>query len=168
MKEIWRDIPGYEGKYQASNLGRIKSLNYKGKKGIEKLLCPYLVKENGYYQVRLNSKPFCVHVLIGKTFPEICGKWFEGCVYNHLNENKKDNRAENLRSCTFRENVMYSHSKPVNQYSNGILIKHWESAKDVEIQLGYSHWLISAVCRHLKSRKTAYGYQWEFAEEHRD
>lgn len=50
MKEIWKDIEGYEGQYQVSNLGRVKSLNY-NRTGIEKILQLSLCK-NGYYEFK--------------------------------------------------------------------------------------------------------------------
>ena len=84
--EIWKDIDGYEGLYQVSNLGRIKSLNYK-RTGRTKLL--KLVKSNGYLDIILYNngkyKHYLVHRLVAKAFipnpdnlPEI----------NHIDEDK--------------------------------------------------------------------------------
>lgn len=45
-----------------------------------------------------------MHRLVAKAFPEICGEWFEGCVVDHINTVKDDNRAVNLKVCTQKEN----------------------------------------------------------------
>ena len=106
LKEIWRDVVGYEGLYQVSNLGRVKSLNYhrSGKEGIMK---PVL-EDNGYYSVNLYKngkvKKFSLHRLVVETF---LGKIPNGLVVNHLNEIKSDNRLENLEICTQKENTNY-------------------------------------------------------------
>ena len=70
MNEIWKDIEGYEGLYQVSNFGNVKSLNYK-RSGREKILKPS--KDNdGYLHVNLcknnNQKGFTIHRLVAKTF----------------------------------------------------------------------------------------------------
>ena len=116
MKEIWRDIKGYEGLYQISNLGNVKSLNY-NKTGQERLMVPQ-VGHDGYRRVALfnkqkgiKNKKYFVHRLVVWAFPEICGEWFEGAVVNHKNEITSDNRAENLEVCDQSYN---------NTYGNGM------------------------------------------------
>lgn len=99
MYEIWQDIPDYEGKYQASNLGNIRSLNYNGSKQIKNL--KFTKHKQGYLMVRLSnngkSKLQQVHRLIAKTFilnlqnlPEV----------NHINGIKDDNCVDNLEWCS--------------------------------------------------------------------
>lgn len=105
--EIWKDIEGYEGLYQVSNKGRIKSLNYRrtGKEGMLK----GKPDKNGYLIVFLykkgeKPKPFLIHRLVAKGFipnvndlPEV----------NHIDENKENNHVENLEWCDRKYNMNY-------------------------------------------------------------
>jgi hypothetical protein len=124
MNEIWKPIPNYEGIYEVSSLGRVKSLsreNYSGK-GIkikrEKLLKPYL-DNYGYYMVKLynNSvgKTLRVHKLVAMTFLNHipCGYKL---VVDHINDNPKDNRVENLQIVTQRENAFKTQGNYSSQY----------------------------------------------------
>lgn len=112
MEEIWKDILGYEGIYQVSSLGNVKSLNY-NKTGQERLLVQE-VGHHGYRRVVLFNKQkgikhkrYFVHRLVVWAFPEICGEWFEGAVVNHKNEITSDNSAENLEVCDQSYNCTY-------------------------------------------------------------
>lgn len=104
LKEIWKDILGYEGLYQVSTLGRVKSLNY-NRSGKERIMKPVLYG-NGYYIVKLckngKQKRFSVHRLVAEAF---LYKIPKGLVVNHLNQEKTDNRLENLEIVTQKENV---------------------------------------------------------------
>lgn len=101
MKEIWKDIQGYEGLYQVSNLGKVKSL-YKNK-----ILKPR-IKENDYLIVSLykdrEDKKFYIHRLVANAFipnPENKG------YVNHKNFDKSDNTLENLEWVTRIENFRH-------------------------------------------------------------
>ena len=106
MKEIWKDIKGYEGLYQVSNLGRVKSLeryDSYNKKVDEKIL---KTKENlGYIYVNLHKngiqKGYKVHRLVAEAF--IPNPDNKPCI-DHINTIVTDNRVENLRWCTYSEN----------------------------------------------------------------
>ena len=101
-QEIWKPVVGYEGLYEVSNLGRVKSLNYKnsGKEGIMK---GEIIK--GYLRVHLNKTKNFVHRLVWEAFKgKIEGAWTEVQI-DHINCNKIDNRLENLRLVTTKENA---------------------------------------------------------------
>lgn len=105
MNEEWRDIKGYEGLYQISNLGRVKSLgNNKSKK--EKILKPR--KTCGYLNVVLSKEgkrnSYQVHRLVAQSFIPNLNNYKE---INHKDENKSNNCIENLEWCTREYNVNY-------------------------------------------------------------
>ena len=119
MEEEWRDIIGYEGLYQVSNLGRIKSLNYRGT-GKEGILSPILNKK-GYLVIGLckNNKQNKKRVnrLVAQAFipnpenlPEV----------NHKDENRINNCVDNLEWCTREYNINYgTRSEKVSERLKG-------------------------------------------------
>ena len=107
--EIFKDIKGYEGLYQISNLGNVKSLerlNDRGNKLKEKILKAGLT--SGYLLVTLSKnvkqKSYRVHQLVAITFLNHTPNWYK-IVVDHKNAIKTDNRLENLQLITFRENL---------------------------------------------------------------
>ena len=170
MIENWRTVLGYEGLYQVSDLGNVKSLNYK-LTGKEHVLSPGKVR-GGYLRVYLykggNNKSFFVNRLVWEAFN---GPIPEGMQVNHINENKTDNRLENLNLMTPKENTNWgtgiarsakSKKKMVEQHTlDGTHICTWFSATDVERELGYGQGNISKCC--CGKRKTAYNYTWKYA-----
>ena len=171
--EIWKDIPNYEGLYQASNLGRIKSLertDVLGRRLKEKILKPQ-INRSGYYQVGLwknsNEKFYLVHRLVWIAFN---GQIPEGLQVNHISERKSENRLSNLNLMTSKENTNYgtgierrtkSKSKPVLQFTlEDILIKEYPSIKQAERETGFSHQNICACCN--GKYKTTHGFKWKY------
>ena len=177
-KEIWKDIKGFEGLYQVSNIGRVKSLERfrKGENDCLVLLKERILKQQisrGYYRVQLckNSiqKWYQVHRLVYEAFN---GSITEGLQVNHINEIKTDNRLSNLNLMTCKENINYgtgierrakSKSKSVLQFDlNDNFIKEYPSAMQVERENGFGHQNISKCCK--GKYKTAYGYNWKYKE----
>ena len=178
-KEIWKDIPNYEG-YQVSNLGRVKSLeriDALGRRVKEKILKP-LITRNGYYLIGLykNSiqKFYYVHRFVWEAFN---GQIPAGLQVNHINEVKTDNRLENLNLMTPKENMNYGSrneragkvlkngkkSKPVLQFTlEDILIKEYPSIQQVYRETGFNQACIVNCCK--GKLKTAYGYKWKYKE----
>ena len=181
MEEVWKDIEGYEGLYQISNLGNVKSMNYRGQ-GYEKNLTP---KKNNYGRLWVElrkdgeKKQFLIHRLVGFAFipnpdnlPQI----------NHMDENPQNNCVDNLEWCTGLYNVRYYFErhpgvarerktplrrkrkidKPIAQMSiTGEAIKIWRDVSTIVHETGYSQWSITQCCDN--NRHTAYGFKWQYA-----
>lgn len=138
MKEEWKDIPGYEGLYQISNLGRVKSLarkvktkngNYQGYN--EKIL---KTRKKGYCIVSLckdrKIKGMQVHRLVAEAFiPNPENKPY----VDHIDTNPQNNNVNNLRWCTQKENCLNPISRKNNSLSKmghkGYLKQHSEETK---------------------------------------
>jgi hypothetical protein len=120
MKEIWKSIPNYEGLYEASNLGRIKSccrFNLKGALIQEKILKPYILN-TGYLMVNLYKNKIMKHCYIHRLIM-LAFKGKSTLEVNHINLEKSDNRLDNLEYCTPKENI--NHAKNLGVYDNNIL-----------------------------------------------
>ena len=105
MKKIeLRPIVGYEKHYLVSNIGEVYSIKYDKmrKLKLHKAAHGYL---HFHACVNGENKSLSVARAVGRAFPEICGDWFEGCTVDHINGVKDDNRAENIRVVTLKENI---------------------------------------------------------------
>ena len=102
MKETWKDIPDYEGKYQVSDYGRVRAINYNPYKMIKLFL-----NKRGYYDVGLwkysKRKLIAVHQLVAIVFLGHKPNGYN-IVVDHVNNDKTDNRLTNLQLITHREN----------------------------------------------------------------
>ena len=113
--EIWKDIPNYERRYLVSNFGNIKSIGCGEEKYLRLCLSQY-----GYYQVVLYNgigrRCYRAHVLVAMAFlgHNACGMRL---VINHINFDRKDNRADNLEIVTARENTNKKHLKSTSKYT---------------------------------------------------
>lgn len=112
MIEIWKDINNFEGKYQISNLGRVKSLSRSVGNGFRVRTLPDRIMVNhqwfGYEVIWLRKpgvhKKFRIHQLVAQAFlPAIAGKNF----VNHKDKNRTNNTVENLEWCTHEENCAH-------------------------------------------------------------
>ena len=169
MEEIWKDIDGYEGLYQVSNQGNIRSLNYGGTGSIKNLKPKRMGEYLGVCLCKGGKwhKYLYVHRLVAFHF---VGGYTEGFTVNHLNENKWDNRAVNLEWCTQKENGMYgtgrersnhSHKKPVKQIgANGEIVRVFGGASETG-KAGFHPSLVTACCK--GKAQTHKGYEWRYA-----
>lgn len=110
MKEIWKDIKGFEGYYKISNIGRVKKLKRASERGrLTETIKKLTIDANGYYMVGLHKEPihktFRVHRLIAIAFisnPE------NKREINHINGIKLDNSIKNLEWVTCMENITHA------------------------------------------------------------
>lgn len=162
--EEWIPIANYEGLYEVSSLGRVKSL----RNGIERIL-KLQTNTFGYLFVILcnrgNRKTITVHSLVAQAFIPNPHHYKE---INHINEDKTDNRVENLEWCDRKYNINYGTrnqrvSKQVYQLDKNTneIINVFPSAKEIERQLGFAQGNISLCCNGKIS--TAYKYKWRYA-----
>lgn len=171
MEIKWKDILGYEGLYQVSNYGMVKSLGNSSHPG-EHLLALKTDKD-GYKQATLckegKMKWFRVHRLVWEAFN---GPIPEGMQINHINENKGDNRLENLNTMDCKTNINWGtgierraaqNRKPVIQLSkDGKEINRFDSVDDAANALGLHHAAISKCCLHRPHAKSHGGFRWEY------
>lgn len=162
MKEIWKDVKNYEGLYQVSNLGNVKSN--------QKILKPNKT-HNGYLNVRLYKdnkvKGYGIHRLVAEAFipnvdnlPQV----------NHIDGNKKNNNVKNLEWCNAEYNQLHAIKNgmvkihKVMQYDlNGNFIKEWESIKLIAKHYNTSHVNIVNCCN--GKIKTSNNFIWKYKEE---
>lgn len=174
QKEIWKDVADYEGFYQVSNLGNVRSLGRtvlvdgysKYLKGIP--IKPHIVGV-GYLGVMLHrngkGKHYYIHILVGRAFipnPE------NKKTINHKKGNKKKNGVADIEWNTHKENSIHAvrnglidNYKPVIQYDlNGSILNSFKSITEAQNKTSIPKPQISAVCN--GHRKTAHGYIWKF------
>lgn len=179
LTEIWRAVNDYEGLYEVSNLGRVKSLAKIHGRGRGSMREEKILKSGndsrGYSKISLckngEEKCFRIHRLVAEAFIENPENKPE---VNHKFGIKTDNRASQLEWTTNLENMRHAfktglknndHSKKkVAQIKNGEIVKVWESQTEVEKKLGVSQNHISSCC-HGK-QKTAGGFKWKFAKRY--
>ena len=162
VEEVWKDVPDYEGIYQVSNFGRVKS-----KRKILKAI-------NGeYLKVGLSKngvqKTLTIHRLVAQAFIDNRNDYN---FVNHKDENKHNNNSNNLEWCNNLYNVNYgkrnekisksqSKYKIIQKDKNNNIIKIWNSIWDLKHNTTYETTNIRKCCK--KQYKYAYGYKWEYS-----
>jgi len=115
QKEVWKDVKNYEGFYQVSNLGRVKSLDRKVSNGkvlyyrkgviLKQGVCGRDYKTKPYYKVSLSGKDFTIHSLVAQSFLDYAIDGTNKLVVDHIDNNRANNNVCNLRILTNRQNL---------------------------------------------------------------
>lgn len=175
----WRDIKDFEGLYQISTSGEVKSVerikqNNLGFQKVNERIRKLSKDKDGYLQVCLSKEGRHylkkIHRLVAEAFlpnPDNLP------VINHKNENKEYNRVENLEWCTVKYNTNYGNGitkmaitqgRPVLQLYNGYVIEEFYSTQKASKETGVPQANIYKVC--VGERRTAGGYEWRFKDEY--
>lgn len=219
MEEIWKDLKylnnsgewlDFKGIYQVSNLGNIRSYRANngskcsGRLSAEPRILKHSIATNGYHRVGLvveegtKNKPFLVHRIVASTFIDIPDSLLneQKIQVNHKNENKSDNRLENLEWCTPLVNTNYG-SRTKRAIENSVKTRtskewkelnpsytHTNSRKVVGVHIetgdivelnsmscADSYFNIPLAGRSVSAairgkQKTAYGYKWFYKEDY--
>lgn len=184
--EIWKDIPGYEGRYQISNKGQVKSLpryvsNHTGKLLVKEKILAQRPDFKGYMRIDLKDNCgkkhyFGIHRLVATAFipnpenkPQI----------NHIDGNKANNNIDNLEWCTNSENQKHAYRMGLNRVTGkagrpkksvakidtntGVVIEIYPSiaiaARENNISSPSN---INMCCKHSYGRKTIGGFRWDY------
>lgn len=166
MKEIWKKIEFVDGKYEISNFGNVRNLNFHRERKVKQLKA--VLNSRNFLVVSLpvkgTFKVFPLHRLVAEHFifnydnlPQV----------NHIDGNRHNNRVDNLEWCTFEENMEHAlknnlmKRKKINQYDlDGNFIKTWESIRQAKKYYQNNH--IGEVLN--KVNKTACGFIWRSYE----
>lgn len=183
--EVWKDIEGWKGLYMVSNMGRVRSLPKLKRTPTatyytKDLIMPYRYSKGGYFRVALckdyHTKNEFVHKLVANAF---IGEQGDKTV-NHKNEDKSDNRADNLEYLTRAENVRYGSGirrsaqcridnpnvskTAVKQYTlDGKFIKSYISINQAMRENNIKSNNISTCCQ--RKRRSAYGFIWRYEND---
>lgn len=178
-EEEWRDIQDYEGLYQVSNFGRVRSLGLRNKNANNeriKLLKPG-VTGIGYNMITLCNgklKQKLVHRLVAQAFIPNTKNY---PIINHIDGNKLNNKVNNLEWCTQKQNIQHSFKNglqisklkggtippvKIKQYDlDNNFIKEWDSMTKIQKELGISTALIWKCCRGIY--KKSRGFIWKYS-----
>lgn len=177
MQEVWKDVVGYEGYYQVSNLGHIKSLDRCVKNSnfstmlLKGKILKLSVKPNGYCYVTLNKNGYAKYALVHRLVAEAFIDNIVGLPQvNHIDEDKKNNSVNNLEWSSCKENAQYGtrneraakkSGKPVVQKNtSGEILNIFRSANYAAKHVGRDAANIQAC---LKGKtKTCAGFRWEY------
>jgi len=148
--ETWKRVHGYDGKYHASDLGRIKSIGNKKERGGCRIVERFLKqsKVNGYLRVVLSYdgeyKGFGVHQVVAMAFLDHTPNG-HSLIVNHINGDRADNRLRNLEIVTSRENITTCYRKNAGTFASKFVGVSWDKRKEK----WQSKISIEGKCRHL-------------------
>lgn len=180
IKEIWKDVVGYEGYYQVSNLGRVRSLDrmVRGSSNNIRIAKGRMLKfcdlKDGYLGVGLHKCGKALTKSVHRVVIEAFADNLENKpTVNHKDGNKHNNCIDNLEWSTYSENNLHAYKtglnksnirrcKKVNQYDlNGNFIKQWDSmtlaSKETKTQCSK----ICLCCQNFRNQTG--GYKWKYA-----
>lgn len=181
----WKNIKGFEGLYEVSNTGLIKSLgngNSTDSRTKQIRLLKTRVRKTGYVHIKLcknsTQKHLSVHRLVAIAFVPNPNNYRE---VNHLDGDKTNNNDWNLEWTNSSGNQKHAfrmglqvpirgkenkQSIPILQYDlNGVLLKEWESIKQVLREKGYNTVGIINCCKKRPKYRTAYGFKWYYKHD---
>lgn len=164
--EIWKDIPDYEGLYQVSNLGNVKSLSrIILRHGKYPFLSKELILKAGIYktgyryvilQNKRNMKSFTIHCLVAKAFLNHKPDGTRKIVIDHINNIKWDNRLENLQLITHRQNTSKDKKNTSSKYTGVSFDKEknkWKSCININKKLKHLGYFKNEYDAHLEYQK---------------
>lgn len=178
LNEEFRDIVDYEGLYQVSNYGRVKSFMKWTKDNKKERILKQTPDSQKYLRCCLLNKPTLIHKIVANTFLNNNNNY--PCI-NHIDGNKTNNKVENLEFCTYKHNIneayrlglnpakgklgkLHHNYKLINQYDlDGNFIKQWYGFHEIDRTLNFDYRNIHACCN--KKQKTAYGFIWKYHNE---
>lgn len=190
MNEVWKDVVGYEGLYQVSNCGGIRIVRVGSPYYMKLMSC--LKSNKGYYTVMMSDrngkkKRRSVHRMVAEAFIENPNNYPQ---VNHKDEDKTNNRVDNLEWCSAQYNTKYYYDRHpeksigatrvnakgcphphtgkrmslrvLQMTLDGEIICEWDNSRSVFRETGMSDWSVSQCCRGVW--KTAYGFKWRYAD----
>ena len=161
---MWRES-FISKKYLISDSGEVKGPSGK--------ILSVLNSKCGYKKVYAAGRQIEVHQLVARAYPEICGEWYEGCQVNHLDEDKANNAASNLRIVSAKENCRWgTRGERLKEAGSGIKKRVYQYDEDGELVGWYDSQTLAAKFLGLRQTtisrclhgtyKTAGGYKWSY------
>lgn len=195
MKEVWKDVKGFEDYYQVSNTGRVRSKDRQVKRGNgrgicflkSKILKPQL-NNKGYLRIEFKvdgtATRYFIHRLVAETFVPIKGG---NDIVNHLDSNPLNNRADNLEWTTYKGNIHHAIKKGRFDKSFALTLDKFKADREskqtpvigTHIKTGKKVYFptlheagrrfngdVASICNCCQGKRmTAQGYRWEYAEK---
>ena len=175
-EEVWKPISGFEGLYEVSNFGQVRSISLVDRAGRfhEGRILSQIDNGHGYRVVNLKvngkQKMMSIHRLVAVAFVENVDP-FNKIEVNHIDANKSNNKASNLVWCTHSENMIHAERMGLckNKGQRSVICVELDmlvsSVKLAEKFVGVRGRRISNCCKLLRGAKTCAGFHWKYADE---